>query len=118
MWVWNFSPGATTGAAAKVLPTGDLTDSMMGGLVAPGARYDPVGDQYVIYNGQDPNALYLMNPDTLVTKRVAFGGATVTSSFTGTHLGNWKRFFYSPDYDVFGIAPTATSPVYLLKLSR
>lgn len=90
----------------------------MGGLSAPGARYDPIGDQYVIYNGRDPNALYFMNPDTLVTKKVTFGGATVTSSFTGNHLGNWKRFFYSPDHDVFGIAPTATSPVYLIKLSR
>jgi len=118
MLVWNFSRAATTSAATKVSPSGDLTDSTMGGLVAPGARYDPVGDQYVIYNGRDPNALYLMNPDTLVTKRVAFGGAMVTSSFMGTHLGNWKRFFYSPDHDVFGIAPTATSPVYLLKLSR
>jgi hypothetical protein len=118
MLVWDFSKGPTTGAATKVLPTGDLTDSMMGGLSAPGARYDPIGDQYVIYNGRDPNALYFMNPDTLVTKKVTFGGATVTSSFTGNHLGNWKRFFYSPDHDVFGIAPTATSPVYLIKLSR
>lgn len=120
---WDFSSSATVSVPA-VYPTltGAITQTLAGSFTfdAPGALYDPVGDQYVFYSGLDPNALYFMDPDTFASERIEYTGGsnatvpgTFSNQYTSAGRGHWKRFFYSPTYDVFGIAPDAQAPVYI-----
>jgi hypothetical protein len=74
------------------------------GGAAPGARYDPIGDRYVIWIGG--KTLTFINPDSWVgTAFTPMGGDTPTIPVLGSNPGGgtWNRFFYSPSYDVFGV---------------
>ena len=80
-----------------------MSDRPPGGA-GPGARYDPIGDRYVIWNGG--KTLTFMSPNTwAVTEFTPSGGDTPTTPTIGNNPGGgtWNRFFYSPTYDVFGV---------------
>lgn len=115
---WDFSGGPTTSGGVSPTLTGSIsnTAAVNGTFSAPGAIYDPVADKYVLYSAFAPNLLSFMNPDTFFSTSTDFTGgsnATVVSSFRGAGKGQWKRFFYSPTYDVYGIAPNADNQVYI-----
>jgi hypothetical protein len=85
----------------------------------PGFRYDPLGDRYVGWNGG--KTLYFVNPDTWVfAGYTPTGGDMPTIPVIGTNPGGgtWQRFFYSPNYDVFGVISHANEPAYIFAPAR
>jgi len=80
-----------------------LADRPPGGS-GPGARYDPIADRYVIWNGG--KTLTFIEPDTwAMTTFTPAGGDTPSNPTLGGRPGGgtWNRFFYSPAFDVFGV---------------
>ena len=81
------------------------------GGAGPGARYDPIADRYVIWNGG--KTLRFIDPTTWAsTVFTPSGGDTPSTPTLGNRPGGgtWNRFFYSPAYDVFGVINHANEP--------
>jgi len=96
---YDFSKNSMLASRVNARVTGDLP-----GGAGPGARYDPLGDRYVIWNGG--KTLVFINPDTWMgTSFTPAGGDTPTiPTLAGKPGGGtWNRFFYSPTHDVFGV---------------
>ena len=108
MRVWDLdSPSTPPTSPTTSGPTTIETTS------GPGFIFDPVVKKFVGWAGG--TGIYVLDPVTWTwTFHAADAGNTVTPS-TFTPNGVYGRFFYDPDWDVYGVVNSTTTNVFFFR---